>query len=550
MKPMTLERTWILAALSLVSLLAGCGGGSRTTAPAPPASGTVAVSVNPSSTFVDQGATQQFAATVTGSTNTAVTWSVQESSGGSISISGLYAAPTAAGTFHVVATSQADPSKSAIATVNVPTVSVSITPSLIGVLPNQQRQFSAAVAGTVNQGVQWSVDEAVGGFINDQGLYTAPGTLGTFHITATSVSDSAQSAKATVVVTDKGFLPTGSMRDERLRHAATLLSDGRVLITGGVTSDGSELDTAEIYDPATGTFRFTSGRMEVPRAGHTATPLKDGRVLIAGGRSCVQGCLESAELYDPATEIFSSVGDMTVGRTDHTATLLADGRVLIVGGTGSNEATGSAELYDPSTGVFARTGALWDVDHAFGHTATLLSNDKVLIAGGVTSSDFVLGNAELYDPASGTFKATAPLARYYHTATLLNDGRVLVVGGSGGNFLLASAEVYDPASGSFTSTGSMAQKRWLSTANLLGSGRVLVAGGKLPGPCGASDECGLPTNIAELYDPVAGTFSPAASMNTSRVGHTATSLLDGRVLVTGGWNNDSLVVATAELYTP
>jgi hypothetical protein len=289
--------------------------------------------------------------------------------------------------------------------------------------------------------------------------------------------------------------------------------------------------------------------MGVARAGHTATLLSDGRVLVAGGWDA-EGSISAAEIYDPDTKTFSSAGDMTVARSGHTATLLDDGRVLIVGGVGSGDAsTGSAELYDPATGVFAPAGALWAVDHAYGHTATRLSNGNVLIAGGVTSSDFVLGNTELYDPASGTFKATGLLVRYFHTATLLNDGRVLMAGGSGGNFVLASAEVYEPSSGSFSATGSMAQKRWLSTANLLASGRVLVAGGRLLGDCGLSDECGLPTNVTELYDPVAGTFSPASSMAYGRESHTATLLLDGRVLVTGG-KTESGSTSSAELYDP
>jgi hypothetical protein len=512
----------------------------------------VSINIIPASLTLRQGAHQLFTATVLGTTNTAVTWSVQEAAGGSITNAGLYTAPSSAGTFHVVATSEADPSKSSVATVTVPAGgALQLNPSTLGLTPGQERQFYAIVNGFVVNDVNWTVVEgAAGGQISDQGVYTAPNTLGTFHITASSIGDPSNSATATAVVVDKGFLSTGSMNHARAGHTATLLLDGRVLITGGGDLD-SLLDTAEIYDPATGSFSPTSGKITIPRVSHTATRLHDGRVLITGGYCEVDGCDASAELYDPATGTFSPTGNMTVARANPTATLLADGRVLIVGGGPSNEATGSAELYDPATGVFAPVGALWDVDHVFGHTATLLPGGQVLIAGGVTSSDFVFETGEVFDPVSGTFTATAGLARYYHTATLLNDGQVLMVGGSTGNFLLASAELYEPSSGSFTSTGSMTQRRWLSTANLLASGNVLVAGGGLPGSinCGLSDECGPVTNIAELYDPVAHTFSPAASMAQSRLAHTATTLLDGRVLVTGGWTGNEST-SSAELYDP
>src|SRR5262249_29388614 len=82
------------------------------------------------------------------------------------------------------------------------------------------------------------------------------------------------------------------------------------------------------------------------------------------------------------------------------------------------------------------------------HTATLLSNGKVLVAGGDGNAG-PLASAELYDPASGTWSATANLftARRYHTATLLPNGKLLVAGGDGNGGTTASVELYDPGLG-------------------------------------------------------------------------------------------------------
>jgi len=177
----------------------------------------VTISISPTSVQLVTGTQQQFSATVKGSTDTAVTWSVSGTgcSGaacGTVTTAGLYTAPSAVpspATVTVTATSQADVTKSASATVTVvPPVAVSVSPTTANVVTGAQRQFTATVTGTTNTAVTWSVSGAgcsgaTCGTITVTGLYKAPGTIpnpAAVTVTATSQADSTKSAQAVVTV--------------------------------------------------------------------------------------------------------------------------------------------------------------------------------------------------------------------------------------------------------------------------------------------------------------------------------------------------------------
>ena len=164
------------------------------------------------------------------------------------------------------------------------------------------------------------------------------------------------------------------------------------------------------------------------------------------------------------------------------------------------------------------------------HTATLLPNGKVLVAGGEVQNA-PTNTAELYEPATGIWTQTGSMHanRELHTATLLRNGKVLVAGGryfDGGNPLpLASAELYEPTTGTWSLTGSLTNPGSGHTATLLADGRLMITGGY--------DET---NNLArtEIYHPATGTWSSAQPLNAARVLHTAALLTNGTVLVTGG----------------
>jgi uncharacterized repeat protein (TIGR01451 family) len=371
---------------------------------------------------------------------------------------------------------------------------------------------------------------------------------------------SVPSSKATLIVQGASgtFVNTGTPSVARECATATLLQNGRVLIVGG-RNGNTALASAELYHPFSGTFSST-GSLATERCAHTATLLNDGTVLIVGGYNFGSTSnsglpsLASAELYDPATGTFSATGSLVTSRSGHSATLLANGQVLIAGGDNSvdgftNTILASAELYDPIAKTFSPTGSLATPRSA---PAVLLGNGQVLIAGGSNFTSGPLSSAELYDPIAGTFSATGSLntARDGHTATLLSNGQVLIAGGdnSGGTNFLSSAELYDPVATTFTSTGSLNNQRENHTATVLQSGQVLIVGGNVIAIAQPS------LNMSELYDSTvaAGVFIFDAPTNTPRVLHTATLLKSGKVLVTGQATSALTVTqpAPAELYQP
>ncbi len=340
------------------------------------------------------------------------------------------------------------------------------------------------------------------------------------------------------------LIATAPMSSARMAHTASTLADGRVLVAGGFTSEENAAQSAELYDPAAGRF-LPLPRMIAVRHSHTATVLPDGRVLLMGGYGTGNAVLASAELFDPATQTFTPGGSMIAPRAGHVAVLLGNGKVLVAGGIGPGWSfLSSAELYDPATGRFSPTSAMTVARES--HIAVRLQDGRVLIAGGHRGrrAEIVLyASAETFDPSTNRFTPVGDMRvrRHKHDAVLLRDGRVLITGGSDERDnvgVYKSTELFDAMSGTFVLGPVMSLGRYKhnGTSVLLANGTVLLAGG---------------APQAETYDPASRTFTMVGGDARVAGQFSAVAPLSGsRVLITGGYGNDSSPRASAWLFRP
>jgi len=310
------------------------------------------------------------------------------------------------------------------------------------------------------------------------------------------------------------------------------------------------------------------------KGGFLFVVLSDGRLLVAGGEPIGPRSDTGpapTDLLDPRSGMWSVTAPPSLNRAEHAAVALPSGGVLIVGGVDRRKSEpvkhrrshsyeapklsaamlASAEVWDRAHG-WRRTGSLQDPR---AHSkAVLLRDGRVLVTGGIQYTygpDYVtltiltggrsrvLASTEIWLPRDGRWQTAAPMAqaRFFHTATTLDDGRVLVVGGSPAEMIMAAlpvpAETWDPHTGRWTPAAHPHYDRMGHTATRLPDGRVLIIGGQTPTRIGTS---GADTRLAtaEVWDPRTGRWTDVAPMSFARASHDAVLLPDGRVLVAGG----------------
>ena len=310
----------------------------------------------------------------------------------------------------------------------------------------------------------------------------------------------------------------------RTYHTSTLLKDGRVLVTGGLTRTSPVglffTKAAEVYSPVDNSFSLV-GEMIAPRGDHTATRLPNGTVLVAGGTTQSDGSgylPDTAEVFDPMSNTFSVIATSLVHRARHTATLLPNGDMILAGG-GTNTII---ERLHYDSGAWAASVAGRLLEPRSKHVACLLESGKILFAGGTGVGTAF---AEVFDPESGASRMLETPGTQLPVVAA-NRGRVLLQGYTPS--WVQGAEVYDPESNTFVAVALPPQSYFYDRSYylLLGNGDVLQIGGGF-------------TSAVNIFDLRAGTMKAAPPLAARRESHTAVQFTDGRLLLIGGYiNND------------
>jgi hypothetical protein len=514
---------------TITATAAGISGSTNLTVPAPVL---VSITLSPQTLAMPLGTTQQFDAVGTysdGSTQDLTSTATWTSSSASATVNTAGLATAAAVGSSTIQASSGSQSGSATVTVGSPAlVSLVLTPSTATVAFGASQQYQ--VIGTYTDGSSQNLTSSVGWFavpattasVSNGGLVVG---LGQGNAVITAASGTIASTAALTVQAPVTTNPNLVSIVVTPSPTSIPIGGSQQLIATGFYSDGStqDLTTSVTW------FSSSTAVASITSSGLTAG-IATGNSTITASSGSISGTA--------AVSVEAATASLNTSRYQHSATLLNDGTVLVAGGincssVGSCSYLSSSEIYNPNSESFTNTGSLATARTA---PAVLLGNGKVLIAGGyscdASGNCASLQSAEIYNPASGTFSTVGNMtvARSGHTATLLGNGKVLIAAGETCSSAtscttLSAAEVYDPVAGTFTATGSLNAARFNASAILLTSGQVLIAGG--------FDGTNYPA-VAELYNPLAGTFSTTGSLNTARENATATLFDNAVVLIAGG----------------
>jgi len=218
---------------------------------------------------------------------------------------------------------------------------------------------------------------------------------------------------------EKTTIARASMSTARVRHTATLLKDGRVMVIGGIGDDRIPLASVEIYDPRTNQWR-AGPALAIARGGHTANLLPDGRVLVSGGTDSAGNSIGLAEIWSAETAEWQPAGELLAPRSGHAATTLPDGSVLLSGGnTVNREIAESLEIWHATSSSWEPAGVL--PLRLSNHRAVLASDGSVLLFG---TDTYAGGSVLVWLPHER--EDLRPFSVINGSLTELSDGRFLL----------------------------------------------------------------------------------------------------------------------------
>ena len=357
------------------------------------------------------------------------------------------------------------------------------------------------------------------------------------------------SAKLTAKIFDHDKevdIVTPRLLSPRFGHKATLLDDGRVLVTGGFTGVENNnviaVPVVKTYDFTTATWGFVGSFDGLSEAGPglyaSTVKLADGKVLALGITEEGEPIAGSMFVLEQGGDSWIELPPIPLARGLSDMVELDDGRVLVTGGISARGQSGSSfeiatvvQIYDPATGQWQQAASM---NETLEYQAVVpLDDGRVMVTGGLGDNFQGSSRAEVYDPEADEWALTGSMEvpQSYPVAVALSDGRVLVTGmsnptsGPPG----AASEIYDPAAGTWSPTGTMEHVRLFHTLTLLPDGRVLAVGGENP-----AGETNSPHSTTEIFDPRTDSWSPGPDLAEPRFDHSATLLPDGRVFLVGG----------------
>ena len=290
----------------------------------------------------------------------------------------------------------------------------------------------------------------------------------------------------------------------RLGGDAVTYHDGSGILVGGVQPASQTMPVVDVerFDPATGEYRVLTQISQ--RIGAAVALLGVGtgaHVAVIGGIDAATGAgatfVETIEAENPADRRVERIDDSSMARVGLSATALTNGSIIVIGGSGD---PGSGSGSDPSTSVDEITlsngtpavlPAHASLLHGrWNHTATRLGDDvgaEILVAGGEGSGSngmvAPIAEAELYKPLTGMFSTLRPMMlhpRSQHRALRMPDGSVVIIGGIGpGGQAVPELESFT-IDGGFTDSGTLPGNAGAIdfTATTLPDGRVLITGGR------------------------------------------------------------------------
>jgi hypothetical protein len=355
----------------------------------------------------------------------------------------------------------------------------------------------------------------------------------------------------------------------RVSGSAITYHDGSGLLLGGVDPNTGTLVTdVERFDPLTGQLRTVTSDNDtlarrIDAVVASAGVGNDAQIAVLGGLDPSTGIgaafVELIEADNPVGRRIDRVDSDQMARTELTATTLTDGRVIVIGGRPPPNGVPVTEVDEVAiqNGTAVVTQARGTLTTArYGHTSTRLSDDvgaDVLVVGGIDATGNFVAPAELYKPLIDTFSTTFSFAlaypRSHHTAVRLPDGSVLIIGGvsydmTSGIKPELHVERFSLDAGFVTQPHTLDSNEGVIdfTATTLPDGRILLTGGR-------SEPGGPPVDTAyyaRLNSDGTADILATDHLAYPRAGHQATLMCDGTVLISGG--SDTQV--PAERYNP